>query len=290
MRVILALIAVLIFSAQSPAAEELNIGLIPEQNVFKQIKKYEPLGKYIESKTGIKINFIILSRYGNIIDNFNSMNLDGAFWGSFTGAMAIQKLNIQPIARPVNPDGNSSYQGYIFVHKDSRIDSIARMKNSVIAFVDKATTAGYIFPMAYFRENGVTNIDNYFKEYFFAGSHDAAIYAVLNKEASVGCAKNTIFDMLAKEDPSVKNDLVILAKSPFVPSNGLGLKSNIAKSIIKKLQSALLGMSKDPDGMAVLEKFGAKEFIITTKEDYLPVFDMVKKAGIDLGTYNYRNK
>lgn len=290
MRVILALIAVFVFSAQSFATEELNIGLIPEQNVFKQIKKYEPLGKYIESKTGIKINFIILSRYGNIIDNFNSMNLDGAFWGSFTGAMAIQKLNIQPIARPVNPDGNSSYQGYIFVHKDSRIDSVAKMKNSVIAFVDKATTAGYIFPVAYFRENGVTNIDSYFKEYFFAGSHDAAIYAVLNKEASVGCAKNTIFDMLAKEDPSVKNDLVILARSPFVPSNGLGIKNNIAISIRNKLQSALLSMNKDPEGMAVLEKFGAKEFIITTKEDYQPVFDMVKKAGIDLGTYNYRNK
>ncbi|MDO8282965.1 MAG: phosphate/phosphite/phosphonate ABC transporter substrate-binding protein [Thermodesulfovibrionia bacterium] len=290
MRIILAIIAIFIFSTQSHAAEELNIGLIPEQNVFKQMKKYEPLGKYIENKTGVKLNFIILSRYGNIIDNFNSMNLDGAFWGSFTGAMAIKKLNIQPIARPVNPDGNSSYQGYIFVHKDSRIDSVARMKNSVIAFVDKATTAGYIFPMAYFRENGVTNIDSYFKEHFFAGSHDAAIYAVLNKEATVGCAKNTIFDMLAKEDPSVKNDLVILAKSPFVPSNGLGIKSNIAISVRNRLQAALLGMSKDPEGIAVLEKFGAREFISTTKEDYQPVFDMINKAGIDLDTYNYRNK
>lgn len=202
-------------------AEELKIGLIPEQNVFKQLKRYKPLGVYIENKTDITINFTMLPRYGNIIDSFNEKNLDGAFWGSFTGAMAIEKLGIQPIARPVNLDGTSSYRGYIFVHKHSIIDSVDRMRNTVIAFVDKATTAGYIFPIAYFREHGVKNIDTYFRESFFTGSHDAAIYAVLDKEADVGCAKNTIFELLARNDPRVKDELVILAKSPDVPSNGL---------------------------------------------------------------------
>jgi phosphonate transport system substrate-binding protein len=85
------------------------------------------------------------------------------------------------------------------------------MRHSTITFVDKATSAGYLHPVAYLKDNGVNNIDSYFKNHFFADSYDAAIYAVLNKEASVGCAKNTIFDMLAIEDPSIKDKLVILA-------------------------------------------------------------------------------
>jgi phosphonate transport system substrate-binding protein len=109
------------FSGLSHAAE-LKIGLIPEQNVFKQMKRYKPLGEYLEKKIGTKIKFIILSRYGNIIENFNKLELDGAFWGSFTGALAIKKLGIDHIARPVNLDGTSSYRGYIFVHKYSIID------------------------------------------------------------------------------------------------------------------------------------------------------------------------
>ena len=52
-------------------AVELTIGLIPEQNVFKQVKKYQPVGNYIEKKTGIKIRFSVLSRYGNIIEKFD---------------------------------------------------------------------------------------------------------------------------------------------------------------------------------------------------------------------------
>lgn len=271
-------------------ATELKIGLIPEQNVFKQFKRYKPLGAYIEKKTNIKIKFTILSRYGNIIESFNEKNLDGAFWGSFTGAMANKKLGVRFIARPVNPDGTSSYRGYIFVHRFSIIDNVDRMRNTVIAFVDKATTAGYIYPVAYFREHGVNNIDTFFKEYYFTGSHDAAIYAVLNKEAEVGCAKNTIFDLLAKDDPRVKSDLVILAKSPDVPSDGLGLRKDISPEISQKLKKVLLDMEKDPEGKEVLNNFGIVKFIETTEKDYLTVFDVVKKAGIDLGSYKYFNK
>ncbi|MBI4843749.1 MAG: phosphate/phosphite/phosphonate ABC transporter substrate-binding protein [Nitrospirae bacterium] len=281
--------AALLFLSSASPAEELKIGLIPEQNVFKQMKRYEPLGKYIESKTGIKIRFVVLSRYGNIIDNFKSMDLDGAFWGSFTGAMAIKKLGIVFIARPVEFDGKSAYQGYIFVRKESRINSVATMKNSVIAFVDKATSAGYIFPIAYFRENGVTDINTYFREHFFSGSHDAAIYAVLNKEADVGCAKNTIFERLAAEDPSVKNDLVIIAKSPFFPSNGMGLRNDIDQPTRAKLQSVLLDMENSPEGKKVLDEFGAVKFIKTSEDDYLPVFEIAKKAGLNLATYDYTN-
>lgn len=289
MRLIVVFLTIILFPGIS-LSKELTIGLIPEQNVFKQMKRYKPVGEYIEKKTEIRIKFTILSRYGNIIESFNQKKMDGAFWGSFTGAMAIKKLGIQPIARPVNLDGTSSYRGYIFVHKNSVIDSVDRMQHSVIAFVDKATTAGYLFPLAYLREQGVKNVDTFFKEYYFTGSHDAAIYAVLNKEAEVGCAKNTIFNLLARDDARVKNDLVILATSPDVPSNGLGLRKDIHPDIKKDLKRVLLNMDKDPEGKEILEKFGVIKFIKTTEKDYSPVFDIARKAGINLKQYMYMNE
>jgi len=280
---------ILIFIGQSYAVE-LNIGLIPEQNVFKQFKRYEPLGKYIEKKTGTKIKFTLLSRYGNILESFHRKKMDGAFWGSFTGAMAIKKLGIQPVARPINLDGTSTYRGYIMVHKDSGIKNIKDMKGKSLAFVEKATTAGYIFPMAYFRENGIKDIDKYFSEYYFTGSHDAAIHALLTRKVDIACAKNTVFEILAREDSRIKDNLVIIATSPDVPSNGLGLRKEIAYGVKEELRSALLDMHIDPEGKEVLEEFGVKRFIETNKEDYAPVFDISERAGINLQKYNYINK
>lgn len=279
-----------IFLSSVSYAVELTIGLIPEQNVFRQMQRYKPMGEYIEKKTGIKVNFTILSRYGNIIESFKIEKMDGAFWGSFTGALAINQLDIEPIARPLWLDGTSTYHGYIFVKKNGSIKGVADMKRKTIAFVEKATTAGYVFPMAYFRENDIKNIDSYFKEYYFAGSHDATIHAVLNDEADIGCAKNTIYNIVAKNDPRVKEELVILAESPVVPSNGLAIRKDLNSEIKKKLIDVLIKMHGDKEGKETLRKFGAVKFIQTTREDYKPVFDIARKAGIDLKKYQYINK
>jgi len=271
-------------------ADELTIGLIPEQNVFKQMDRYEPIGRYLEKKVGLKIRFIILSRYGNIINSFAEENMDGAFWGSFTGALAIKQLGVEPIARPEWPDGTSTYHGYIFVRKDSGIRNVADMKGKSIAFVERATTAGYVFPLAYLKENGVDDIDTYFKEYYFAGSHDSAVHEVYIGKADIGSAKNTIFNLVVDNDPGIKNELIILARSPVVPSNGLGLRSDLDPVVKRKLQDALLDMDKNPVGRKALELYGAARFISTSKDDYAPVFDSAAKAGIDMKKYRYINR
>lgn len=291
LRLIISILTVLVLSNLSHSSEltELTIGIIPEQNVFKQLEKYELLGKYIENKADIKIKFTVLSRYGNIIDSFKRKNLDGAFWGSFAGAMAIKELGVQPLVRPVRLDGLSSDRSYIFVHKYSVINSVDRMRDAEIAFVDKTTTTGYVYPVAYFMKHGVENVENFFKEYYFTGSHDAAVYAVLNKEVDIGCAKSTVYEQLSRNDQRIKNDLVILAQSAPVPSNGLGVTDNVDVHIKVKLKNVLLGMKTDPEGSKVLEEFGAENFIETTEKDYVPVFDYAKKAGIDMAGYNLIN-
>lgn len=281
---------VLIILSGAVNATELTIGLIPEQNVFKQMKRYKPLGEYLEEKTKNKINFTILSRYGNIIESFENKKLDGAFWGSFTGAMAIAKLGIKPIARPVNRDGSSTYHGYILVRKDSGIKNTADMKGKVIAFVEKATTAGYIFPISYFKKHGIQNIDTYFKEYYFTGSHDAAIHAVLDKKADIACAKNTVYEILSRDDKRIKEELMIIARSPNVPSNGLGLRPQLPFSVKADIKETLLNMHDDPKGKLVLEEFGVVRFIETTESDYAPVFEITESAGIALKDYDYVNK
>ena len=163
------------------------------------------------------------------------------------------------------------------------------MKNKKMAFVDKATTAGYIYPLAYLKENGISDTEHFFSESFFTGSHDAAINAVLTKKADVGAAKHSVYDRERKHDPRVDTEMVVLAESPHVPSNGLCVKSNLNESIKNKLKSALLDLHSSPEGKAVLKEFGALKFIETTAQDYQPVFDMAKKAKIDVSTYVYKN-
>jgi len=297
---LVAVLALVVFAAScqdeepaDPVSSEprasLRIGLIPERNIFSQKKRYEPIAEYLSARIHANVELVVLSRYGNIIDNFVSNRLDGAFFGSFTGALAHRKLHVEAIARPESPDGTSTYHGLIFVRKDSGITGVEDMKGKRFAFVDKATTAGYLLPLYYFKTHGIDDLSTLLKETYFAGTHEGVIRDVLEREADIGAAKNTMFSRLASTDPRISEELSILTRSPNVPENALCVRADLDESLKNDLRIALLSMNQDEAGKKILRSFGAARFIDTTEDDYIAVFEYAETIGLDLENYDYLN-
>lgn len=271
--------------------KEIKIGLVPEINIFEQVRRYEHLNLYLRNKTGIKLNFRIVKNYGDTVDLFYGLELDGAFFGSLTALLANTKLEIEPVARPADVYGRSTSRGYILVRKDSGIKDITDLKGKVIAFVDKASTTGYIFPVAYLRQKGIKDPSGYFSKYFFSGSHDAAIKSLLEKGADVIAVKDTVYQSLADKEPRIGSELMVIAKSTEFPSDTLWLSRHVDSDIRAKIKKTLLDMGNDEEGRDVLRQFGASRFVETTIDDYKSVLLILKRAGIeDLSTYDYFNK
>jgi phosphonate transport system substrate-binding protein len=279
------------FPCNNAAAQtnSITIGLLPEMNVFMQHQRFLPLSTYLSDNLGIEVKLTILSRYGNIIQRIKEQQIDAAFLGSFTGALAISQLRVEPLARPINMDDTSTYFGQIFVRKDSGIKTVAEMQGKSLALVERATTAGYVFPLAWLKKNGVGDIATYFSAYHFYGSHDATIDAVLVGKADVGAAQNTIYDRMRAANPRIDQELDILASSPRVPSNGLCVRPDIDELHKAKLKDLLLSLHHNPQGLEVLKKLGTKRFVETSREDYQPVLDLAVEAGIDMKNYKYYN-
>ncbi|ADH85111.1 phosphate/phosphite/phosphonate ABC transporter substrate-binding protein [Desulfurivibrio alkaliphilus] len=263
----------------------LSIGLLPEQDVFVQRRRYTPIAEYLAAATGTEIELKIIRRYGNVMEHFRRKQLDGAFLGSFTGAWAIETLGVVPLARPQYPDGVSTYYGMIFVRKDSGIRSAADTKGKVCVFVDPATTAGWLLPLHYFHDHGIPFEDDWFKEAYFSGSHEDSIRDVLEGRADIGAAKDLVFDMVAQQEPRVREELEILAVSPPVPSNTLSVRGDLDQELQERLKQALLTMHETPAGIKALEEFGAVRFLATGREDYQPVFVYARAVGLNLADY-----
>ncbi len=274
-------------SAPAQTRETLRIGLIPEQNIFEQLRRYEPLADYLSERLDIDIELKVLPGYGNIIDHFTEADLDGAFFGSFAFVLAHARLGVTVLARPVNPDGLSTYHGVIFVRRDSGIRHVEQMQGKRFVFVDKATTAGYLLPLNYLYEHGIADYRHFLGEVYFAGTHESAYNDVLEGKADIGAAKNTVFSRLAVSDPRLLTELVVLARSPEVPENGLALRTEIDPALRERLKQVLLSMESDPRGKDVLARFGALRFIETTAADYESVFRYAEKIGLDLSAYDY---
>lgn len=285
--IIILLLIISFLPCKASSREELLIGLIPEENIFNQMDKYRPLAAYLSSRLGMNVRLTILSRYGDIIDRFTTRKMDGAFFSAMTGVLAVEKLGVEPVVRPVNLDGTTSIKSYIFVRKDSGIKAVPDMKDKRMAFVDRATVS-YLFAVAFFREKRVMNIDNYFKEYYFTGSHDSAVYSVLDNRADIGAAESKVYKRMIKKDPSIQEELNILAESGDFPDTTLCLSKDLPPEIKTRIKSILLTMDRDAEGKEVLKKFEASKFIEANKKDFFNFFDLANKAGINIRNYMYK--
>ena len=276
------LLAFFLLPPTAQAREKLTIGLIPELNVFAQMQRYQPLAAALSRELDMEVELTMMSRYGNIIDRLRNQQLDAAFLGSLTAALAIVQLDIEPLARPVVQDGSGTNRGQLFVRKDSGIRTAADLRGKVMAFVDPASTAGYLFPLAWLKENGADDYRTLFKEYFFAGSHDAAIDAVLKKQADIGATKDIVLNYYLDQNPGAREQLVVLASSPPVPTNALCIMRRVSKETRAKIKACLLALDATQAGREVLKPLRATRFAAATADDYRPVMDMAREAGIDL--------
>ena len=265
----------------------LHIALVPEKNVFEQRRRYHYITDYLSENLGITVHVDIMHSYGQIIEAFLNGTADIGFFGSFSYVLTRSQAGVEPLVRPVWPDGSSTYRSYIFVRKDSGIRTTADMKEKTLALVDRATTAGYIFPLFYFKNIGIKDIRNHFAHIYFAGSHDIAAWAVYMGEADVGGCKSTIFNALAKEYPDFGDQMVTLIESVEVPSNCLAVSKDLRPLLKLRLKGLLLNLDESEEGKSILGQFGAKKFIVTTDEDYQVLYKMIDALKIDLSQYPY---
>jgi phosphonate transport system substrate-binding protein len=277
------LLICLVFSAAMPVIafgqpKELLLGIEPEHNIFDQMERYRYLADYLSDQLGVKVKLTIMSRYGEVIKRFKTLKLDGAFLTSYTATMGIKELHLVPVANPVNLSGVSTSQGYIFVRKDSGIRSVVDMEGGNIVFVDPATMEGYLFPLAFMQQHGVKDINKFFHRHYFSGSHVSAIFAVLDGRADIGAAKDTFYNDLVSKDPSIEQELEIVAHSPKVPDVTLCIKSEIDQDLRENLGNVLLHMDKTPDGIKVLQKFKAIRFVKSRKEDFVIIEKMAQRT------------
>ncbi|MDH3328535.1 MAG: phosphate/phosphite/phosphonate ABC transporter substrate-binding protein [Desulfobulbaceae bacterium] len=259
--------------------DEILLGIEPEHNIFDQVERYRYLAAYLSDQLGIKVNLTIMSRYGEVIKRFKSKRLDGAFLSSYTAAMGIKELNLEPVASPVNFGGESASQGYIFVRKDSGINSVNDMNGRRIVFVDPATMEGYLFPLAYLHVHGVTDINSFFNNrFYFSGSHASAVFAVLDGRADIGSVKDTVFEKLVRNDPSISRELSVIAKSQKAPEFTLCVSNQFHKDLKERLGAVLLQMDKTKEGKKALRQFEALRFIQSDKSNFDQVEKMAQEA------------
>ncbi|MBI5439962.1 MAG: phosphate/phosphite/phosphonate ABC transporter substrate-binding protein [Deltaproteobacteria bacterium] len=271
----------------SPGPGSLTLGLVPERNVFSQLERYDAVAAYLKEKVGVPVVFHVVPNYGHVLRDLQEGSLDGAFLGSFTYVVAHRRLGVEMLAGPVLADGTSSYHGLLIARRASGIRDVKGLRNKTFAFVDRAATAGYLFPLAYLKRRGVSSYRKYFKEAYFAGTHEDALADVLAGRADACALKSTVFTALTRSDPGILGRIRILARSQDVPENGLGVRPDLDPVLKRRLKSVLLHMHEDAEGRRALAAIGARRMVQRADKEYDAVLHYAREIGLRLENFAY---
>jgi len=233
----------------------LKLGRIPFTNATEMVKKHEGLLNYLRNELGVKETRLVLaSDYKGIIDKLARGEIDIGWLGStsYVEAMADpkQKSAMRLLVKP-RRFKTTSYRGIIIARQDSGIRKLTDLKGKKIAWVDKDSASGYLFPKALLLEAGV-NPDKDFAEAGFLGKHDAVVLNVLLGKYDAGACYDDARNTLREKEKI--NELTILATTQDISNEPIVCRSDLPEDIIEKIKKAFMKLDvNDPSTKKVLE-------------------------------------
>lgn len=173
----------------------------------------------------------------------------------------------------VERSNGAGYRGVLFVANDSEVTQLEDLLGKRVAWVDRDSCAGHLFPRLELREQGF-EASELFAEERFVGSHGSAVRAVMNGEADVGATHaQTKADseelILAGWGPYAGADGMrpVLVTRP-IPSDVLCASNKLDKQIAERVQKALLDMHDAGLDELIDELFGAEKLVPASASDY----------------------
>jgi phosphonate transport system substrate-binding protein len=279
----------------------ITIAFVPSGDSGTIAKSSSAIADCLNKMTGLAYTIQTGTSYAAALEAMGAGKAQVGFLNTFSILAAEAKYGIIPAlinernyaTNDLDPDKalkgqlEPFYRGQFIANVASGIKSYADLKGKTFCFVDPLSTSGYIVPQIVLKANGI-NPDTDFKATQNAGSHPNVAIAVYKGDCDAGV---TYIDVLtdasanlAKTYPDITDKVKVFAVTDRIPNDGVQYVKTLDPKIQDITTQALLAMSTDPGGKAVLAKlYTINAFLKLDPKDtmYSDFAKVLKAAGVD---------
>jgi phosphonate transport system substrate-binding protein len=264
-------------------ANPLKFYLIPAQDMMTLQESGKILKVFLEKELNMHVAVELPTSYIAVIEAFGSKRADAAILNTFGYILASEKYGAVAKLKLVNR-GRDEYYGQIIAHKDGP-KNIKELNNKKFAFVDPASTSGFLLPSRLFKQEDIK-----IKEHIFAGRHDSVVMAVYQKKVDAGATFYTPPDedgtpkdarwIVRTQYPDVFEKVRILKLTGPIPNDPLTIRKDIPEELKLKIVQAFQKYIKTEEGKKVLmDMYHITDFKEASDKDY----DVIRSYLKDLG-------
>jgi phosphate/phosphite/phosphonate ABC transporter binding protein len=253
----LLLVAPAVALAHPHGDEPILFGIAPQQEPEKVRAMWAPFFRYLEKEVGHPFAFETASS----IEEFQKRVLEGRYdiwWGNpLTYVQANKRLGYVAIARDT-----TRIAGLLVTLKEDGPKSTKELLGKKVAYSAPDAIGGTLLVQALIAKAGVAPDQ---VETIYTGSHDAVYKAVLEGKAAAGGGVPRSFNALA---PEQREKLGVLARTEEVAPQPFAVHPRLYRSVVAKIQRAMLKLNWVPEGKDILQSIQYKEIVVSNDFDY----------------------
>ena len=260
------------------AQTTLKVSAIPDENPTELQRKFAPLGKYLEAKTGLKVEFIPVTDYAATVEGLAAGKIDMVWYGGFTFVQAYLRSNKTAI--PLVQRVEDAEFKSVFITTNPDIKTLADLKDKTFTFGSASSTSGHLMPRSFMLQAGI-DPDKTLKRVAFSGAHDATALQVAGGKVDAGALNISVWEkMLAEKKIDTTQVRVFYTTPPYFDYNWT-VRGDLDPALINKLRQAFLDLDpKNPEQAEILKLQRAAKFIPTKVENYAGIETAAKSAGL----------
>ncbi len=264
--------------AATVEAQTLRVGLIPSEDSRAMLAQSKDILDALEKNLGTKVQGFVATDYNGVIEAMRAKHIDVAYLGPFSYVLATTVTPVEAfVIAETKKAGRTFYHSQIITLASSGIKTLDDLKGRNFAFVDPASTSGYVFPLAGLIKAGMEPRRD-FKNVIFTGAHDANAVAVANGKVDAATIADRILDAAIAKGHIMAEQIHVVWRSAPIPESPMVWRRDLSDELKARVKAAFLAI-RDMNWSDQGALNGFKE---TNDAAYDVIREAAKLANLDL--------
>jgi phosphonate transport system substrate-binding protein len=275
----LLLLAAVMFLAlpqvQTSAQSKLVMVFVPSMQTETVLFNGQQIGRMLGGALGMPVDTVVATSFTAAIEAMCAGRADIGALNPFGYVLAHNKCGVEVAAISVR-FGLPYYRAQISARADAGVTKITDLRGKRFAFVDPASTSGYLFPAALLKKMGY-DPDHFFSQTIFAGSHPNVIIAIYRGQVDAGATFEDARQNVVQQFRDVMDKIKPVAYTDPIPNDTWSLNAKLPADLKVKIRDRLLGIAQTAVGKETLKNLYDIEGLTTSVE---LTTDQVQQLGI----------
>jgi phosphonate transport system substrate-binding protein len=265
--------------AVAQAQQVLRVTAIPDESPTELARKFAPLGQYLESKLGMKVEWTPVTDYAAAVETLVNKKVDLAWFGGFTFVQANVRSGGKVVPL-VQREEDEKFRSVFITDAKSGINKLEDLKGKTLSFGSQSSTSGHLMPRSFLLAAKI-NPDADLKRVAFSGAHDATIAAVASGKVDAGALNISVWEKFVTEKKVDPAQVKVFYTTPAYYDYNWSVHAEMPQALQDKIKAAFLALDPaTPQGKEILGLQRATRFIATKPANYDGIKAAAENAGL----------